>query len=131
VVYNNDEAFFAAPTSIISKKAISSTDVANSFEVKWNCMTTASVKALKIKFEIYFCTSEPQFLVFQQTPPKYITVNGSLVYPSRIIQQFQLMPGIQYNRKRPLVTVRKEIKFPGRYNWLKRRNIFSTLFCIF
>jgi hypothetical protein len=96
---------------------------ANVVEVKWNRKTTASVKALQIKFHIYFCASAPQSLAFQKTPSKYIIVNGSLVYPSRTLQQFQSMPGIQYNRKRPLVTVQKEIKFPGKYNW-KCRNTF-------
>jgi hypothetical protein len=46
---NNDKAHFAALISIISEEAIPSMDVANVYEVKWNCKTTASVKALKNK----------------------------------------------------------------------------------
>jgi hypothetical protein len=64
VVYNNDKEHFASPFSIISEEAIPSMDAANVYEVKWNCKTTASVKALKIEFQIYFCISAPQSPVF-------------------------------------------------------------------
>jgi hypothetical protein len=90
-------------------------DVANVFEVNWNCKTAVSVIAIQTVSNLLLCFCTTVFRLLADRS-KYIIVNGALVHPSRTVQHFQSIRGIQYKRKRPLVTVQKEIKFPGRYH---------------